>query len=179
MLANAKMPNGEPMPPIETYGYFLIVFTAGHDTTRNAIASGMQALLENPDQLEALRRPVARAQHGRGGRALGDARQLHEAPVLLQDVELHGKKLRAGEQLAMFYASANRDEDVFDDPFTFDITRDPNPHLGFGTGEHFCLGAHVARASIRALLEEMGARDRASRVRRRHGPRSTRASSSG
>jgi cytochrome P450 len=70
---------------------------------------------------------------------------------LLQDVELHGTKLRAGEELAMFYASANRDDEVFDAPFEFDITRDPNPHLGFGTGEHFCLGAHVARLSSRAL----------------------------
>ena len=66
--------------------------------------------------------------------------------------------IRAGEYLGLFYASANRDEDVFEDPFRFDVTRHPNRHLGFGTGEHFCLGAHLARASIRALLEELGAR---------------------
>jgi cytochrome P450 len=77
---------------------------------------------------------------------------------VLEDAEIRGQKIRAGDDLALFYASANRDEDVFEDPFRFDITRHPNRHLGFGTGEHYCLGAHLARASIRAVLEEMGAR---------------------
>ena len=102
----------------------------------------------------------------------------HMKRQVLEDVEIRGQQIRAGDFLALFYASANRDSDVFEDPFRFDITRHPNRHLGFGTGEHFCLGAHLARTSIRALLEEMGARSRASSTPATR-PRSTRASSSG
>jgi cytochrome P450 len=75
-----------------------------------------------------------------------------------RDTELRGKKIRAGDHLGLFYCSANRDEDVFPEPFRFDITRDPNPHLGFGVGEHFCLGSHLARRSQRALWRELAER---------------------
>ena len=158
MLATAKMADGEAMGPIETFGYYLIVFTAGHDTTRNALSSGFAAMLEHPDQLELLKQNPKLAK-----RAVEEVIRW-STPVnymrrrVLEDVELRGQKIRAGEDLALFYASANRDEDVFEDPFRFDITRHPNRHLGFGTGEHFCLGAHVARMSSQALLEEVGAR---------------------
>jgi cytochrome P450 len=77
---------------------------------------------------------------------------------VMEDVEIRGQRIPAGDYLGLFYASANRDEDVFENPFRFDVTRHPNRHLGFGTGEHFCLGAHLARASIKALLEELGTR---------------------
>ncbi len=75
--------------------------------------------------------------------------------VVGQDLEFRGQKLRKGDNLVLFYASANRDEAVFDDPFTFRVDRKPNPHLAFGIGEHFCLGAHLARRSQRALLAEL------------------------
>lgn len=158
MLATASMADGNPMGPIETFGYYLIVFTAGHDTTRNALSAGFVAMLENPDQFELLKQ-----QPDLSKRAVEEVVRW-ASPVnymkrhVLEDVEIRGQRIRAGENLALFYGSANRDEDVFEDPFRFDITRNPNRHLGFGTGEHFCLGAHVARMSIRALLEEMGAR---------------------
>ncbi|MEZ4334177.1 MAG: cytochrome P450 [Myxococcota bacterium] len=158
MLANAKMDDGSPMPPIETYGYFLIVFTAGHDTTRNAIASGMQALLENPDQLDKLCKDPSLARSTVEEVVRWTTPVNYMKRVLLDDAEIRGVKLRKGEEIAMFYGSANRDEDVFDDPFRFDVTRHPNPHLGFGTGEHFCLGAHVARLSSRALFLELARR---------------------
>ena len=160
MLANAKMADGSPMGPIETFGYYLIVFTAGHDTTRNAISGGLKALIENPDQLEKLRSNPSEAL----GKSAVEEVVRWTSPVnymkrhILQDVELRGVKLRAGEDLVMFYGSANRDEDVFEDPFAFDITRHPNRHLAFGTGEHFCLGAHVARLSSRALFLELARR---------------------
>ena len=84
----------------------------------------------------------------------------HFARVASQDSEVHGKTIRAGDQLALYFASANRDEDVFDDPFTFRVDRRPNPHLAFGVGEHFCVGAHLARAELdvmlRLLLERVG-----------------------
>jgi cytochrome P450 len=158
LLATAKMADGEPMGPIETFGYYLIVFTAGHDTTRNALSGGVAAMLENPEQLELLRRRPELSK-----RATEEVVRW-ASPVnlmkrqVLEDVEVRGQKIPAGDYLGLFYASANRDEDVFDDPFRFDVTRHPNRHLGFGTGEHFCLGAHLARASIHALLQEMGSR---------------------
>lgn len=158
MLATAKLPNGEPLGPIETFGYYLIVFTAGHDTTRNALSSGFVAMMENPDQLELLRRQPELSRSATEEVVRWTSPVNHMKRHVLADVEIRGQKIRAGDYLALFYASANRDDDVFADPFKFDITRRPNRHLGFGTGEHFCLGAHVARMSIRALLQEMGER---------------------
>lgn len=158
LLATATMDGGEPMGPVETFGYYLIVFTAGHDTTRNALSSGFAALAENPDQLALVR------QHPELAKRATEEVVRWSSPVnymrrrVLEAVEIRGQKIPAGDDLALFYASANRDESVFEAPFRFDITRHPNRHLGFGTGEHFCLGAHLARASIRAMLEEMGAR---------------------
>ena len=158
MLATAKMADGEPMGPLETFGYYLIVFTAGHDTTRNALSAGFAALLENPDQLALLKRHPELAKPAVEEVVRWATPVNYMRRTVRRDVEIRGRKIREGEYLALFYASANRDEDVFEDPFRFDITRHPNRHLGFGTGEHFCLGAHVARMSSRALLEELGAR---------------------
>lgn len=160
MLANAKMADGSPMGPVETFGYYLIVFTAGHDTTRNAISGGMQALLENPEQLKKLCENPTEAL----AKSTVEEIVRWTSPVnymrrhLLEDVELHGVEMKAGEDLIMYYGSANRDDTVFDRPFEFDIERHPNRHLGFGTGEHFCLGAHVARLSSRALFLELAQR---------------------
>jgi cytochrome P450 len=158
MLATARMADGEPMGPIETFGYYLIVFTAGHDTTRNALSAGFVAMLENPDQLELLKQNPSLSKSAVEEVVRWASPVNYMKRHVLEDVELHGQRIRAGDNLALFYASANRDSEVFEDPFRFDITRSPNRHLGFGTGEHFCLGAHVARMSIRALLEEMGKR---------------------
>ncbi|NQZ96853.1 MAG: cytochrome P450 [Myxococcales bacterium] len=146
------------MGPVETFGYYLIVFTAGHDTTRNAISGGMAALLANPEQLDLL------CKHPELTKTTVEEVIRWSSPVnymrrtMLRDVELHGTTLSKGEHLVMFYASANRDDRVFERPFEFDITRHPNRHLGFGTGEHFCLGAHVARLSSRALFLELAKR---------------------
>jgi hypothetical protein len=157
LLANGKV-DGEPMGPLETFGYYLITFTAGHDTTKNALAGGMHALIENPDELAKLRR---------------DPRLVHPAveevvrwtsPVnymrrcAARDTEVGGRRIREGDWLILFYASANRDEAVFGDPFRFRVDRDPNPHVGFGHGEHFCLGSHLARRSQRALFAELARR---------------------
>jgi cytochrome P450 len=158
LLATAKMADGEPMGPIETFGYYLIVFTAGHDTTRNALSGGVAAMLENPEQLELLRRRPELSKRATEEVVRWASPVNHMKRQVLEDVEVRGQKIPAGDYLGLFYASANRDEDVFDDPFRFDVTRHPNRHLGFGTGEHFCLGAHLARASIHALLQEMGSR---------------------
>jgi cytochrome P450 len=158
MLANALLPGGEQMGPLETFGYYLIVFTAGHDTTRNALSGALAAFVEHPDQLQLL------AGHPERTRAAVEEVIRWTTPVnymkrtALRDTELHGRPIREGERLGLFYASANRDDAVFDDPFTFDITRHPNRHLGFGWAEHFCLGAHLARTSMHALVAQLAER---------------------
>jgi cytochrome P450 len=157
VLANGKV-DGAPMGPMETFGYYLITFTAGHDTTKNSLAGGMRAFAEHPDQYAALRRRPELV-----GSAVEEVVRW-ATPVnymrrtAARDVELRGQKIRAGDPLVLWYASGNRDEDVFDDPFRFRIDRDPNPHVGFGYGEHFCLGAHLARRSQRALFAELARR---------------------
>ncbi|MFN8600996.1 MAG: cytochrome P450 [Candidatus Binatia bacterium] len=157
LYANATV-NGEPMGVMDTLGYYLITFTAGHDTTKNSLAGGMCALAQNPDQFAALqKRPeligTAVDEVVRWATPVNYMRR-----TAARDVELRGKTVREGDHLVMFYASANRDEEVFQDPFAFRIDRDPNPHLGFGIGEHFCLGANLARRSQRALFAELARR---------------------
>ena len=158
MLATATLDNGEPLGDIETLGYYLIVFNAGHDTTRHSLTGAFQAFLDHPDQF----------------RRLKDDRSLmktaveeivrYSAPVnymkrtATRDLVYDGHEIAAGDMFGLFYASANRDASVFDDPDRFDIGRSPNRHLGFGWAEHYCLGAHLARASIAALLEQLAER---------------------
>jgi len=158
IIAQATMADGTPMGLIETLGYYLIVFTAGHDTTRNAISGGMAAFLEHPDQLAMLGADPSLAKSAVEEIVRWTSPVNYMRRQLLEDVEMHGVSMKAGEDLVMFYASANRDERVFDRPFEFDIKRQPNRHLGFGSGEHFCLGAHVARLSSRALFLELARR---------------------
>jgi cytochrome P450 len=150
VLANAKL-GGEPVPPFELFSLAFLVMVAGHDTTRNAISSGLKAFFEHPAELEKLR-----ANPDMVGLAADEIVRWttpvnHFSRTATRDVELHGKPIKAGDSVALFYASANRDEDVFEDPFAFRIDRDPNPHLGFGVGEHFCLGASLARMDLRVF----------------------------
>jgi cytochrome P450 len=157
LLANAEI-GGEPMGPMETLGYFLITFTAGHDTTKNSLVGGMRAFLENPEQFEKLKRHPELLDSAVEEVIRWTSPVNHMKRLVTRDYELRGQKLREGDWLVMFYASANRDEEVWDDPFTFRIDRKPNPHLGFGIGEHFCLGANLARRSQRALFRELAQR---------------------
>ncbi len=157
LLANARI-DGEPMGMMETLGYYLITFSAGHDTTKNALVGGMRALLEHPDQFERLKREPELLDSAVEEVVRWSTPVNHMKRKVLQDYELRGQKLRGGDWLVMFYASANRDEEVFDDPFAFRIDRRPNRHLAFGIGEHFCMGANLARRSQRALLQELARR---------------------
>ena len=155
VLANAEI-DGARMGDVETLGYYLITFTAGHDTTRNALAGGMLALVEHPDEREKLRRdPKGRVADAVEEIVRWTTPVNYMMRTAARDTELDGRKIRAGDRLLLFYASANRDEDVFEVPFRFRLDRHPNPHLGFGIGEHFCLGAHLARRSQRALFAEL------------------------
>ena len=154
VLANAEI-GGAPIGPAEILSYYLIVLTAGHETTRNAIAGGLLALVEHPRELEKLRRTPGLAAKATDEMIRWTTPVNHFVRTASRDYELRGQTIRAGDSLALFYASANRDEDVFDDPDTFRVDRDPNPHLAFGIGEHFCLGASLARMEIRVLFNEL------------------------
>ncbi|MFC7494973.1 MULTISPECIES: cytochrome P450 [unclassified Nocardioides] len=136
----------------DEFGYFVILLAvAGNETTRNAISHGMNAFLDNPDQWEIWKRDRPAT--------MVDEVVRWATPVTvfqrtaLHDVEVGGVQFTKGERAALFYASANFDEDVFEDPFTFNILRDPNPQLGFGGhGAHYCLGANLARQEIRVIF---------------------------
>ncbi len=154
LLANAKV-DGEPMGMMETLGYYLITFTAGHDTTKNALAGGIHALAQHPAEYEKLKRNPDLVASAVEEIVRWTSPVNYMKRVVAEDLEFRGQKLRKGENLVLFYASANRDETVFEDPYAFRVDRDPNPHLGFGIGEHFCLGTHLARQSQRALLQEL------------------------
>lgn len=151
---------GDRLSEMDFNMFFMLLAVAGNETTRNAIAHGMNAFLEHPEQYEML---VAEPE-----RLLGSATEeilRWASPVMYfrrnvtQDVELHGETIRAGDKISLWYISANRDEEVFEDPFRFDVARDPNPHIAFGGGgPHFCLGAQLARLEIRVLFEELATR---------------------
>jgi cytochrome P450 len=157
LLANGRI-DGEPMGMMETVGYYLITFTAGHDTTKNALVGGMRAFLEHSDQFERLKRHPELVESAVEEVVRWTSPVNHMKRTLTEDYELRGQRMKAGDRLVMFYASANRDEEIFADPFTFRIDRNPNRHLGFGIGEHFCLGANLARRSQRALWLELARR---------------------
>ncbi len=150
--------DGQPLTAEQLVAYCELMVEAGNETTRNAISRGLLAFCEHRGEWERLRsRPEL----------LPDAVEellrwvspiAYFARVATEDYELRGNTIRAGEQVALYWASANRDEDVFEDPFAFRIDRRPNPHLAFGVGEHFCMGAHVARVELEAIFRHLLAR---------------------
>ncbi|HEY7486075.1 MAG TPA: cytochrome P450 [Streptosporangiaceae bacterium] len=154
VLSNARL-NGEPMSDLDTVVYLMIIAVAGHDTTRSAIAGGMLALLDNPDQLRLLREHPELCERAADEIVRWTSPVVHFTRTATEDCEVAGRRMGEGDLLALFYPSANRDEDVFDEPFAFRVDRSPNPHLGWGFGEHYCLGANLARMEIRVLLEEL------------------------
>jgi len=154
VLANGQV-GGAPMGPMETLGYYLIVFNAGHDTTKNALAGGIRALIEHPEQFERLRRDPSLVPSAIEEILRWTSPVNYMKRTAAEDVVVNGQKIPKGEALVLFYASANRDEDVFADPFLFDVARKPNPHVAFGYGEHFCMGAHFARRSLAAIVSEL------------------------
>jgi cholest-4-en-3-one 26-monooxygenase len=138
--------------------FFMLLVLAGNETTRNAISGGMQALSAHPDQRRRLLDEPSLMT------TATEEILRYVSPVITMrrtatcDTELAGQAIRENDKVVMFYPSANRDAEVFDEPDRFDITRDPNPHIAFGWGPHFCLGASLARAEIRCLFAELLAR---------------------
>ena len=153
-IANARI-NGEPLSDIETVSYYLIVATAGHDTTSATISGGLHALAENPDQLQRLRDDLSLLPQATEEmiRWVTPVKQFMRTAA--RDTEVRGVPIAAGESVLLSYVSGNRDEDVFDDPFRFDVGREPNKHVAFGYGVHFCMGAALARMEVSSFFAEL------------------------
>jgi len=154
VLANAIV-DGEPILPFQQISYYVIIATAGHDTTSFTMTGGLQALLENPDQLERLRRDPALIATAADEMVRWVSPVRHFLRHVVAPAEVSGRRFEVGDKLLLSYWSANRDEDVFDEPFRFDVGRKPNRHLAFGFGAHYCLGALLAKMEIRALFAEL------------------------
>jgi cytochrome P450 len=153
-IANAKI-NGQPLSDMDTLSYYVIVASAGHDTTSAGTAGGLLALLQNPGELARLQKDPSLM-----GTAVEEMiRWVVPVKEFMRtaqaDTEVRGVPIAKGEAVLLSYVSANRDEDVFDEPFRFDVGRDPNKHLSFGHGVHFCLGAALARMEINSLFTEL------------------------
>jgi cytochrome P450 len=149
---------GEPLTQEQLLAYCELFVEAGNETTRNAISGGLLAFCENRDQWELLRERPELVPDAVDEILRWSSPISHFTRVATEDCVLRDAKIRAGDQLALYFASANRDEDVFDDSFTFRVGRRPNPHLAFGFGEHFCVGAHLARVEIEMILRHLLAR---------------------
>jgi cytochrome P450 len=154
VIANAEV-DGEPIGMLEAVGYYVLIATAGHDTTSSAIAGGMLALIEHPEQLERLADdpeliPTAVEEMFRW---VSPVKQFMRTATA--DTVVRGVEIPAGDSVLLSYPSANRDEDVFERSGTFDVGRDPNRHVAFGFGAHYCLGTHLARLEARALYREL------------------------
>ncbi|WP_176456313.1 cytochrome P450 [Mycobacterium marinum] len=153
-IANARI-DGEPLSDIDTVSYYLIVATAGHDTTSATISGGLHALIEHPDQLARLQAdpalmPLATEEMIRW---VTPVKQFMRTAS--RDTVVRGIPIAAGESVLLSYVSANRDEEVFDQPFRFDIGREPNKHVAFGYGVHFCMGAALARMEVVSFFTEL------------------------
>jgi cytochrome P450 len=154
VIANSTI-DGCPMGDMEMISYYIILAAAGHDTTTSTIAGGLHALAERPEELQRLQgdRSLLPAAVEEMIRWVTPVKHFMRSATV--DYELNGTLIRAGESVLLSYPSANRDEDVFPDPFRFDVGRSPNRHAAFGFGPHFCLGAQFARMEIRALFAEL------------------------
>jgi cytochrome P450 len=154
VLGNAEI-NGRMLTPSELVHNGFLYIVGGLETTRNAISGGLLAFINYPAQWARLA-----ADHTLLPTAIEEILRwtspiTHIARVALEDTSLGGKKIRAGDQVATWIPSANRDEEIFDEPYRFDVARTPNEHIAFGKGEHFCAGAHLARLELRLMFEAL------------------------
>ncbi len=153
-IANATL-DGKPLDVMETISYYVIVATAGHDTTASSMAGGLHALLEHPDQLRRLQDDPSLIPTAVDEIIRWVTPVKHFMRNATVQYDIGGKHFEPGDAVLLSYPSANRDEDVFADPFAFDVGRQPNKHLAFGFGVHYCLGAMLARMELKALLTEL------------------------
>ena len=155
ILVRAQI-DGAPLTDQQLQGYLTVLLGAGNETTRNATSGGVQALLEHPDQCAKLCANPDLLNSAVEEILRWTSPVVQFARTAVVDFEIRGQKICAGEDIGMFYPSANRDEDVFENPYDFDIERSPNLHLAFGGyGAHFCLGANLARSELRVMLRSL------------------------
>jgi cytochrome P450 len=147
--------DGEKLTEQEILQFCFLLILAGNETTRNAISGGLQVLCEHPEERARLQADPSLIDSAVEEILRWTSPLHHMSRVATADVEIRGRQIHEGDRVIMWYPSANRDEDVFADPYRFDITRAPNEHLAFGIGEHFCLGAGFARKEIRVMFEEL------------------------
>jgi cytochrome P450 len=154
-LVHAKI-GGEQMMDHEIFFFFVLLIVAGNETTRNATTGGMLALIENPDQLRALAAEPSLVPSAVEEIVRWVSPVMHFYRTATRETEIRGQRIAEGDQVCMWYPSVNRDEDVFGDTsMKFDVRRSPNEHLAFGIGEHFCLGANLARLELNVMFEEI------------------------
>jgi cholest-4-en-3-one 26-monooxygenase len=158
IIANANLPSGGTMPPMEMLGYYFLLVLAGNETTRNATSGGLQAFIDNPAQFNRLKMDPSLIKSAVEEIVRWVTPVIHFARTASADTEIRGQKIRQGEAVCLFYPSANRDEEIFERPFEFDIGRNPNPHIAFGIGEHFCVGANLARLELEVIFAELSRR---------------------
>lgn len=155
VLMDAEV-DGERLTPVEFNVFFLLLAVAGNETTRNLISGGMLALIEHPDQLAVVREDPAHLTTAVEEMLRWVTPVMYFRRTVMQDTELRGQRLAAGDPVTLWYISGNRDEEVFPHADRFDVRRDPNPHITFGGGgPHFCLGYSLARLEIRLIFEEL------------------------
>src|SRR5215469_4944284 len=154
IIANGKV-DGAPIDPFQAMSYYVIVATAGHDTTSSTTAGGFLQLIENPDQMRKLKGDLSLLPNAVEEMVRWVTPVKHFMRTAMEDYSLRGQTLKAGDGLALFYWSGNRDEEVFEDPFTFKVDRQVAKQVAFGYGVHMCLGMHLARMEIRALFTEL------------------------
>lgn len=154
VIANGRIAD-QPLGHLEAMSYYIIVATAGHDTTSNTTSSGLWALAENPDQFARLKSDPGLISSYLEESIRWATPVKHFMRTATADAELRGQKISRGDWMMLSYPSGNRDEDVYSDPFAFKVDRSPNKHVAFGYGAHVCLGQHLARMEMRILWEEL------------------------
>lgn len=154
VIATAKV-NGQPLPRLEQMGYYMIIATAGHDTTSSSTAGAIWELCDHPDQFARLKSDLSLIPTMVEESVRWMTPVKHFMRSATRDTELRGRKIAKGDWLMLCYASGNRDEEVFEEPFTFRVDRTPNKQVAFGYGGHVCLGQHLARMEMRILFEEL------------------------
>ncbi len=157
LIANSQI-DGKPIGHYEAYSYYIALASAGHDTTSATAAGGLLALMQHPEEWARLKANPALVPAAIDEMVRWVSPVKHFFRTATQDYTLRGKQIRAGDHLLMAYPSANRDEEMFDSPFSFRIDRNPNRHLGFGYGAHACLGMFLAKTELQYLFRELIAR---------------------
>jgi cholest-4-en-3-one 26-monooxygenase len=147
--------DGQPLADFELLSYYFLLVVAGNETTRNAMTGGIQCFLDDPGEWQKLARDPGLVPGAVEETVRWITPVIQFARTATRDLTLRDKQIREGESVCLFYASGNRDEEIFDDPFSFRVDRHPNDHIGFGRGEHVCLGAHLARLELGTMYRQL------------------------